>query len=327
MNPVRIVHSIIAAGIMLSISGCVSTQQEKEQAARVPFPEPAAYDMVFSRPVETYTRDKADAILQNLQPYIYQLRGETTLAKADDVVVDGEAIKIKWVWEELETENVSQKSTTSEDRDVTGDILKGILSGKKQDLIGALLSGATESPTQSHTSTMQVTRKVPKHGKTIVMFEDVSTIARSLTNYIILRLKSGEDVYIICNNEYYRQKWIDAFFSAMRTRGYHPEFRLGVLCQKEPMNGEQTAYLQVDGGAVVLGVMKGSPAETIGIEYLDVITKVNDVKISSGEELTAYLKNKKPRNNERMLFKIVKSRRENGQVSTVTVRKELIVKL
>jgi hypothetical protein len=54
---------------------------------------------------------------------------------------------------------------------------------------------------------------------------------------------------------------------------------------------------------------------------------VNDVKISSGEELTAYLKNKKPRNNERMLFEIVKSRRENGQVSTVTVRKELIVKL
>jgi len=134
--------------------------------------------MSFYKLVNVYNKDKADTVLQNLQPYIYQLRGQSILACADDVVVDNEAIKIKWIWEELETEALTQKSASTQNEDVTGDVLKAILSGKKQDIIGALISGTASSSSQSTTTTMQVTKKVEKHNKTIVMFEDVSNIFR-----------------------------------------------------------------------------------------------------------------------------------------------------
>ncbi len=325
MNSVKSFFNIIVISWLLIISGCVS-QQEVKPVKEIPFPEPIVYNMAFCKPVNVYTKEKADAILQNLQPYIYQYRSETVLAKADDVIVDNEAIKINWKWEELQTETLSQKSTTSQENDITGDVLKGILSGKQEDMIGALISGATSSSSQSTTTNMQITKKVEKYNKTIIMFEDVSNIFRFSSNYIIIRLKSGEDVYIICNNDYYMQKWIDAFMSAMKTRGFNTDFTLGVMCQKEPMNVEQIDYLQVNSGAVVLGIMPGSPAEQIGLEYLDVITKVNGVTISSGAELTTYIKSKKPRNNERLTFEIVKSTREGEQLSKVVVKKDLIVK-
>ncbi|HOT20240.1 MAG TPA: PDZ domain-containing protein [Spirochaetota bacterium] len=325
MNSAKSFVNMIAISSLLIIGGCVS-QQEVKPVKKFPFPEPIVYNIAFCKPVNVYTKEKADAILQNLQPYIYQLRSEDVLAKTDDVIVDNEAIKINWNWEELQTETLSQKSTTSQENDVTGDVIKGILSGKKEDMIGALISGAANSSSQTTTTNMQVTKKVEKHNKTIIMFEDVSNIFRFMSNYIIIRLKSGEDVYIICNNEYYLQKWIDAFMSAMKARGYNTDFTLGVMCQKQPMNAEQIDYLQVNSGAVVLGIMPGSPAAEMGLEYLDVITKVNGMAISSGEELTAYIKSKKPKNNERLTFEIVKSKREGEEVSKVVIRKDLIVK-
>lgn len=324
MNFYKLLFNIVIIAVIMAV-GCVSTQQEKEPVKAIPFPEPVTNNMSFCKPVNVYAKEKADAILQNLQPYIYQLRSETILAKADDVVVDSEAIKIKWIWEELETETLSQKSTTSENQDATGAILKGILSGKKEDMIGALISGM-DSSSQTTTTNMQVTKKVEKHNKTIVMFEDVSNILRYQSNYIIIKLKSGEDVYIVCNNEYYLQKWIDAFFSAMSTRGYKTDFMLGVTCQTTPMTKEQMAYTNLTGGAVVLGVMPQSPAEEIGLEYLDIITKVNGVPVASVGDLTNYFKTKKPKKNEKLTFEIVKIRDDGGQVSKTTVIKDLIVK-
>ena len=324
MNLYKLLFTMVIIAVMMTV-GCVSTQPEKEPVKTIPFPEPVTNNMSFCKPVNVYTKEKADAILQNLQPYIYQLRSETVLAKADDVIVDTEAIKIKWIWEEQETEVVSQQSTTSNDADATGAIVKGLLSGKKEDVIGALLSGMDSSSQTTSTQT-QVTKKVEKHNKTIVMFEDVSNIFRYGSNYIMIKLKSGEDIYIVCNNEYYLQKWIDAFYSAMNARGHKFDFMLGAICQRTPMTKEQMAYTNLTGGAVVLGVMPGSPAEEMGLEYLDIITKVNGVPVTSLGDLVNYLKNKKPKKNEKLTFEIVKIRNEGDEVRKTTVIKDLIVK-
>jgi hypothetical protein len=315
----------VAIIIVILTAGCVSTQQEKEPVKAIPFSEPVTNNMSFCKQRNVYTKEKADTILQNLQPYIYQLRSKNVLAKADEVVVDSDAIKIQWIWEELETETLSQKSTTSEYKDPTGDIIKGMLSGKKEDMIGALLSGM-DSSSQTISTQSQITKKVEKHNKTIVMFEDVSNILRYKSNYIIMKLKSGENVYIVCNNEYYLQKWVDAFFSAMSTRGYKRDFMLGVICQKTPMTKEQMEYTNLNGGVVVLGVMPGSPAEEIGMEYLDIITKVNGINVTSLDDLINYFKTKKPKKNEKLTFEIVKIRSNDGDVSKTTVIKDLIVK-
>lgn len=325
MNLYKLFLSLILIMVLMSI-GCVSTKQEKEPIKTIPFPDPVTNNMSFCKPISVYSKDKADAILQNLQPYVYQLRSETVLARADDVIVDNEAIKIKWIWEELETEALTQKSTTTAEQDVTGDVLKAILSGKKEDMIGALISGATSSSSQSTTTNMQVTKKVEKHNKTIIMFEDVSNILRYMSNYIIIKLKSGEDIYIICNNEYYLQKWIDAFFSAMSARGYKTDFILGVICQTTPMTQQQIEYTGINGGAVVLGVMPGSPAEEIGLEYLDIITKLNGVTILSVSDISNYLKDKKPKKNDKLIFEIAKVKREGDMVSKTIVKKELVVR-
>ncbi|MEJ5362196.1 MAG: PDZ domain-containing protein [Spirochaetota bacterium] len=325
MNKNTLLSTVIAIMVLVSV-GCVSTRQEKEPVKVIPFPDPVTNNMSFCKPVNIYSKDKADAILQNLQPYIYQLRSETILAHADDVVVDSEAIKIKWIWEEKETEVLTQNSTTTENKDATGDVLKAILSGKKEDMIGALISGATSSPSQSTTTNMQVTKKVEKHNKTIVMFEDVSNVLRYMSNYVIIKLKSGEDIYIICNNEYYMQKWIDAFFSAMNARGYKPDFMLGVICQTTPMTQKQIEFTGIHGGAVVLGVMPGSPAEEMGLEYRDIITKLNGVTISSVGDIASYIKNKKPRKNDKLIFEIAKIRIEGDTVNKSIVTKEYIVK-
>ncbi len=66
------------------------------------------------------------------------------------------------------------------------------------------------------------------------------------------------------------------------------------------------------GGATVLEVTKGSPAEKAGIKTGDIITKVNDAKIESPENLFETIHNYKPGDKVKIVFN------RGGKVQTVT---------
>ena len=79
-----------------------------------------------------------------------------------------------------------------------------------------------------------------------------------------------------------------------------------------------TAFLGVSsrksekGGATVLEVTKGSPAEKAGIKTGDIITKVDDAKIESPENLFETIHNYKPGDKVKIVFN------RGGKVQTVT---------
>ncbi len=56
------------------------------------------------------------------------------------------------------------------------------------------------------------------------------------------------------------------------------------------------------GGATVLEVTKGSPAEKAGIKKGDIITKLNETKIESPESLYETVHNLKPGDKVKILF-------------------------
>ena len=70
------------------------------------------------------------------------------------------------------------------------------------------------------------------------------------------------------------------------------------------------------GGATVLEVTKGSPAEKAGIKKGDVITKVNETKIESPESLFETIHNFKPGDKVKVVFT------RDGKEQTVTATLE-----
>ncbi len=77
---------------------------------------------------------------------------------------------------------------------------------------------------------------------------------------------------------------------------------------------------------VVLGIMPGSPAEEMGLEYRDIITKINTVAVSSAGDIANYFMNKKPKKNDKLVFEVAKITIEGDAVTATVIKKEYIVK-
>lgn len=323
---------LIIAGFMVLFSlHCITldipnNDQNKSEAA-LTFPKPQNSGWIYRKLNNFYSRDKAEAILLNMQPYIYQYRGENVLAKATDLKLENEAVKISWEWEEEVKESITQTSTSTVEKDITGDVVKAIFSRNKQDMTSALISALTPSPSTTTTSTMVVSKKVTKRNNTIFMFEDVNNVFTFQNNFLNIKLKSGEEVNLVINNEYYRDKWCDALLSFVRHKGYKRDFFLGAIVRKSEIPKQLVKSIGVK-GALVLGVMKDSPAEEIGLAYKDIITKVDKVNVYSGLDLENYFKRiRKIKNNDRISLEIIRINDESGKITTANLKKTVVVSL
>ena len=98
--------------------------------------------------------------------------------------------------------------------------------------------------------------------------------------------------------------------------GMGPEFNEDLLRKWDVEGGKSRAFLGVTteedkAGAKVTEVIKGSAAEKAGLKKDDIITKIADQKISSPEELSDVIGDKKPKDEIKITFK------RNGKESTV----------
>lgn len=326
---VRIMKGIVLC-FACSVFSCITLveplSETKTTKGTIAFPKPSTVGWIYQKMENFFPKDKAEAIVLNMQPYLYQYRGENLLAKAVEVKLEHEAVKISWEWEEDVKESVSQTSTATVEKDVTGDIVKAIFSRNKADMTSALISALTPSPSTTTTTTMVVSKKVTKRNNTIFMLEDMSNVF-VFSNFLNIKLKSGEEINVVINNEYYRNKWSDALLSLLRHKGLKRDFFLGAIVRKSEIPKHIVKHIGVQ-GAMVLGVIKNTPAEDIGLEYKDIITKIDNVNVYSGMDLEFYLKKtRRIKDKDKINLDVVRISEVDGKISTTTMKKNIIASL
>ncbi len=273
--------STIAIISVFMFAGCVSPMQKEPEPVVEqkiwpdPYIEGTGGELFYAPPATLYTIEKADSIIQNTQPQISQNRNGTAV-RAANIIVDKEAIKILWKW----TETVTDVSQTDTYRNPTQEeALTDVFMGKD-------VSGRQTGYNKSFTS-----RAIEQTDKTIIPFEDISSLRLLSTTGMLIDLKSGQNIPINVDNEYYCRKFIDAVYSAMRARGYDTKLRWGLVCQHAAMTAEQMADSTVQKGVVVTGVRKDSAAQAAALMYKDIIQKFNGTPVNSYSDLETCLQN------------------------------------
>ena len=301
--------TVILTGLILS--GCVSSlQKEPEPVVEQkiwpdPYIEDMSAELYYAPPATLYPMEKADAIIQNTQPQISQNR-DGAVVRAANIVVDKEAIKILWQWTKTVTD-VTKTDTyrnPTQNEALTDLFLTGEVSGKQ--------TGYNKSYTS---------REIEQMDKTIIPFEDISSLRLSSTTTILIDLKSGQSIPFSVENEYYCRKCIDAVYSAMRARGYDTKLRWGLVCQQTAMTAEQVIDSSVQTGVVITGVRKDSPAEAASLMYMDIIQKFNGTKMNSFSDLEKSLQNCKK--GKTYTMEVIRWNRSGDQVD----KKNLVVKI
>ncbi|MCX7679856.1 MAG: hypothetical protein N2316_11660 [Spirochaetes bacterium] len=90
---------IIVSACVFSFS-CITLDVPRTGSAHTKnafvFPPPSNVGWVYRKLENYYSKEKAEAVIVNLQPYLYQYRSEKALAKAVEVRLEHEAVKIAW---------------------------------------------------------------------------------------------------------------------------------------------------------------------------------------------------------------------------------------
>ncbi len=287
----------IIAATMFIAAGCATMQPAAPVEQRIWPIEETGWD--FYTPTTTiYTREKADAVIQNTQPHITAFQraiSQTSkinglIARAVNVTVDKEAIKFVWQWTETVREKTRSTVDTKTDKDTSGAVVRDILKRKGlANLLADSIAGGNMDNTTS-TSESYTDRQADRQGTSIVPFEDILFI-RNITDVteehafyaVAMYLKNGHYIPILIDNDYDRRKFANAVYSAMRVRGYDTKVRLGLSFQN--LTPEEKNNSTIQNGVVISGIDKDSPAALAGLRYLDIISAFNGAPVNIVKDL------------------------------------------
>ncbi len=268
----RILTIMIFSAVCLFLTGCVSSPDKAPDKKKI-WPSMLEDDSTFYMPpANLYSREKADAVIKNMLPQIKTLINGDQVAQADSVVVDGESVKISWKWNETVSDTTY---STVEGGGYSYGYNSGLIFNKNTDNVRS-----------------DTYRKVEKGGFTIIQFEDLAAMYSKKAS-IWFSMKGGDTYMVIIDNDYNRKKWMDAVYSATRSRNYDTRVSWGMTYQTVDLTDDQKADSTVDSGVVITFVQKGSPVDAASLQYLDIIQSVDGKEVNTVNDFQRCVKNLK----------------------------------
>jgi hypothetical protein len=256
---------------VLLVCGCVTFPTTPTTPPSI-WPQQSTDEALYYVPQKMSSVDEAIGTIKNLQQNFVEWRAGMNFSSLE---VDPFGIRAKWAWTETSQQTAYVPS------------------------YGGMWVGGRYIPTYSGTYQTQTSTQ-EKNDMFIIPFNEIKDLdlwhMPNINNLfkwgLVVRLENDKEVQLRVSDESYVFKLANAMATIAMERGVKFPVRL-FGCYSTNLTPQQSGNLRLppNTGQLVVKVIKNSPAEKSGVQFLDVLLECDKVPLKSAEDLGRALKN------------------------------------